>query len=43
MGIKSCRVSFIDPDGVEHAVDVLADSLFEAAGLGVGLLKKDGW
>jgi hypothetical protein len=40
---NTCRVSFTDAQGVEHAVEVLADSLFEAAGLGLGLLKKDGW
>jgi hypothetical protein len=40
---KTCRVSFTDPTGVEHAVEVLADSLFEAAGLGFALLKRDGW
>lgn len=40
---KTCRVSFEDAEGVEHAVEVLADSLFEAAGLGLTLLTKDGW
>ena len=40
---KSCRVSITDSDGVEHAIEVLADSLFEAAGLGVSLLTKDSW
>jgi len=40
---KACKVSFEDAQGVEHAVEVLADSLFEAAGLGLGLLRKDGW
>jgi hypothetical protein len=33
---KVCRVSFADAQSVEHAVEVLADSLFEAAGLGSG-------
>lgn len=40
---KTCRVSFTDPNGVDHSVEVLADSLYEAAGLGLALLKKDGW
>jgi hypothetical protein len=39
---KTCKVSFEDAEGVEHAVEVLADSLFEAAGLGLGLLKRVG-
>jgi hypothetical protein len=36
-------VSFIARDGVEHAVEVLADSLFEAAGLGLRLLTEASW
>jgi hypothetical protein len=40
---RSCRVSLEDPNGVEHAVEVLAESLFEAAALGLALLKKDAW
>ncbi len=40
---KACRVSYEDAQGVEHAVEVLADSLFEGAGLGLSLLKRDGW
>jgi hypothetical protein len=28
---------------VEHAVEVVADSLFEAAALGLQILRKDGW
>lgn len=40
---KTCRVSYEDAQGVEHAVEVQAESLFEAAGLGLGLLRKDAW
>ena len=40
---KSCRVSFTDDNGVEHGVEVMAESLFEAAALGLALLKKSGW
>ena len=36
---KSCRVSLEDSNGVEHAVEVLAESLFEAAAMGLALLK----
>ena len=32
-----------DSNGVGHAVEVLADSLFEAAAMGRYLLKKDAW
>jgi hypothetical protein len=40
---KSCRISLEDSNGVEHAVEVLAESLFDAAALGLALLKKDAW
>jgi hypothetical protein len=40
---KSCRVSFVDSDGIEHGVEVMAESLFEAAALGLALLRKAGW
>jgi hypothetical protein len=29
--------------GVRHSVEVTADSLYEAAALGLALLRKDGW
>jgi hypothetical protein len=37
------RVSFDDSNGIGHAVEALADSLFEAAALGLALLKKATW
>src|SRR5436190_957008 len=43
MAMKTCTVSFTGPSGVRHSVDVSADSLYEAAIVGFGLLKKDGW
>src|SRR5687768_2771797 len=43
MAVQTCSVTFTDPRGVRHTVDVLAESLFEAAALGVAALKKDGW
>ena len=43
MAVQTCSVTFIDPRGVRHTVDVLAESLFEAAALGLAALKKDGW
>ncbi len=32
---RQCRVSFQDPEGIEHAVTVTAESLYEAVGLGL--------
>jgi len=36
-------VSFKSPTGITHGVDVEAETLYEAAGLGLARLKKDGW
>ena len=43
MALRSCTVSFRGPSGITHSVDVQAETLYEAAALGVALLKKDGW
>jgi hypothetical protein len=43
VALRSCTVSFRGPSGITHSVDVQAETLFEAAALGVSLLKKDGW
>jgi hypothetical protein len=40
---RSCTVSFRSPSGIVHSADVQAETLYEAAALGVALLKKDGW
>jgi hypothetical protein len=36
-------VSFTSATGISHSVDVEAETLFEAAGLGLARLKADGW
>jgi hypothetical protein len=43
MSPKTCTVAVTDARGSRHSVDVLADSLFEAAALGLKLLRDDGW
>jgi len=35
MAISRCRVSYSDLDGVNHAVEVIAESLYEAVALAV--------
>ena len=40
VGTKACRVSVKDLDGVRHRVEVQADSLYEAAVLGLKALNK---
>ena len=43
VSLRSCCVSFIDTRGIQHSVEVTAETLFEAAALGVALLRKHGW
>src|SRR5215217_7100554 len=37
---RACSVSFTDSLGIKHSVDVTADSLFEAAVLGLKILRS---
>ena len=41
--LRLCTVSFKSPTGIIHGVDVEAETLYEAAGLGLARLKRDGW
>src|SRR4051812_44019153 len=43
MSVKTCAVSFKDARGVRHSVDVEAESLYEAAVMGVTRLRQDPW
>jgi hypothetical protein len=43
MALRVCAVSFTSPTGVSHSVEVEAETLYEASGLGLARLKKDGW
>ena len=38
--MKRCRVSFVDSDGVEHAVELDARSLYEAVGLAIDRFRR---
>jgi len=38
--MAACIVSFVDTEGLRHAVEVEADSLFEAAALAVRTFKQ---
>ena len=40
MAVKRCRVSFVDIDGLEHAVELDAGSLYEAVGLAIDRFRK---
>lgn len=40
---RLCSVTFTSATGISHSVAVEAETLFEAAGLGLARLKADGW
>ena len=40
---RTCVVSFSDSTGVRHRVDVTAETLYEAAALGLKLLREHAW
>ena len=43
MALRPCIVSFKDMRGIRHATEVEAESLFEAAVLGIRRLNEDPW
>src|SRR5260370_30272394 len=40
---RKCIVSFRDAKGVEHVAEVMAESLFEAAALGLNQFRRADW
>jgi hypothetical protein len=40
---RTCLVSLTDSRGIKHSVEIVAESLFEAAVIGLQILRKDGW
>jgi hypothetical protein len=40
---RACTVSFTDARGIRHSVELTAESLFEAAVLGVKILRAGEW
>ena len=43
VALRTCTVSFMGPSGIRHAVEVTAESVYEAAALGVSALRNSGW
>jgi hypothetical protein len=43
VAVRTCTVSFTGSSGVRHSVEVTAESIHEAAALGVSALKNIGW
>lgn len=40
MPVRSCLVSFVDSEGLRHSCEVQAETLFEAAGLAIGVFSE---
>jgi hypothetical protein len=43
VGLRTCMVSYCDLKGVEHAVEVTADSLYEAVAQGLRVFRENDW
>jgi hypothetical protein len=43
MSLRTCRVSCRDLRGVEHAIEVTADSLYEAVAQGLRVFRESNW
>lgn len=43
MPLRRCTVSITDANGAEHNVEITAESLYEAVGLGLCALRTDEW
>jgi hypothetical protein len=43
VAVRACAVSFVDVRGIRHAVDVQAESLYEAAVLAMRAFRDDPW
>ena len=43
MSVRTCRVSCCDLAGVEHTVEVTADSLYEAVAQGLRVFRENNW
>lgn len=41
--LRKCRVTVRDIEGVTHKVDVTAESLNEAVGLAIAIIRKEEW
>jgi hypothetical protein len=41
--LRSCRVSYQDFDGIRHSVEVTAETLYEAAVVGMTALRATDW
>jgi hypothetical protein len=43
VGLRQCKVSYSDLNGVEHTVEVTAESLYEAVAQGLRVFRENDW
>ena len=43
MGVRACRVTVHDLDGIEHTAEVTASSLYEAVAIGLRVIRDSEW
>jgi hypothetical protein len=43
VALKTCRVSCVDLGGIEHAVELSANSLYEAIAQGLRIFRDNDW
>ena len=43
MAVRTCRVTCVDLNGIEHSVDVTADTLYEAVARGLVAFREAEW
>src|SRR4051812_35664945 len=43
MPVKTCVVTFVGPDDVEHRTEVQAESVYEAAAMALSQFREDHW
>ncbi len=41
--LRTCSVSFIGSSGIRHSLEVTAESLYEAAAVGLNMLRQRDW
>ncbi len=41
--LRSCSISYGDADGIKHSIDVTAETLYDAAILGMKAMMVAGW
>ena len=43
MAVRNCKVTVRGREGIDHVVEVMAETLFEAVALGISAIRTDEW